>query len=273
MHATGFQILFLIFAVQFGSMLVGYPGGAAVGMTPKQVELFTQALPFIFAGAFVLAIPPIRSECARFLSVPVQRSQWPEIAIATALKLAVPFGIVGVIAATAIFSGDAGTLSRITIETEPDLQLASVTTPTALFFTVVFSWLVGPILEEIFFRGFLYRAWERQWGWLPAMTLTSISFGLFHPHHIASSFFASVIFTCLLRRTGSLRASIYAHSVHNILAFWPLFGHLVFAVRPGEPMAWSTWTVDIACFIAITIGVPLYLFLARRPHEASLARS
>ncbi len=88
-----------------------------------------------------------------------------------------------------------------------------------------------------------------------------------------SSFLGSLIYIAILRRTGSLRACIAVHCAFNVLVSWPLFGHLLFARRPGDPLSPQTWSIEIACFVITAIGLPLYLFLARKPYGAQPAHS
>jgi membrane protease YdiL (CAAX protease family) len=273
MGATGFQILFLYFAALFGAMLAGRHASSALALPPEYFDALCQVITFVIAGLALLLVPALRRQSLALLASPVPRPRWAEVAFATLLKLAVPFGLVGALALPAILGPDAGALSRIPVQPDPERQLAFELRPVMLAHTVIFVCIVGPLLEEIYFRGFLYRAWERQCGWLPAALLTSAAFAIGHPSHIVSSFLASLIFIGLCRRTGSLRAAIYAHGGYNLLVFWPLFGHLVFAPRPGDPLAWSTWSVEIASLLVIALGVPLYLFLARKPFEASTSPS
>ena len=267
MQATGFQILFLIFVVQFASMLLSRWAEGVLALSPIQSDHLLQALPFLFAILLLGGIPALRRRAAEMLANPVPKGFGREIAVATGLNLAIPFGLVGATALTAFALNDAGVLARIPIHPDPDGRMASSVAPLTLAFTVIISWLLGPILEEIFFRGFLYQAWEKQWGWMPATLLTSIAFGLGHPTHLMSSFLASVVFISIMRRGNSLRAAIYVHSAYNILVFWPLFGHRIFSVRAGDQTDWTTWSVEIACFAVILVAIPAYLFLARRPCE------
>ena len=273
MTATGFQLLFLYFAGTFGVMLVSRYGAQSIGLPAQYLDTLLNAMTFVIAGVVLVAVPAMRRAAILMLANPVPVGRRKEVALAALLKLAVPFGLVGAVALQAIVSGDESVLSRVTLSADPEEQLAFTLRPVILAFEVCFAWLLGPLLEEIYFRGFLYQAWERQWGWIPAATLTSVAFGLGHPSHIVSSILASFIFIAVLRRTGTLRASFYAHSAYNVLVFWPLFGHLVYAVRPGDPLAWSTWSVEIACLFLMVVSIPLYLFLARKPLASPTAAS
>lgn len=265
MHATGFQICFLYFAAIFGAMLASSYMINAFALPKEYLDPVGQAMTFAIAGLVLVLVPGLRARAIAFLGAPVPRTHRIELALATALKVAVPFGLVGAVALQAILTNDAGVLARIPLQSDPEGQSAFTLRPAMLVLGVGLGWFLGPLLEEIYFRGFLYQAWERQWGWVPATLLTSLAFGIGHPSHIVSSFFGSIIFICILRRTGSLRASFYIHSAFNILVFWPFLGHMLFIARRGEPLAWSTWWAEIAGFVVMVIGIPLYIFLARKP--------
>jgi membrane protease YdiL (CAAX protease family) len=136
---------------------------------------------------------------------------------------------------------------------------------------VLISWFIGPIVEELVFRGLLYRAWERQWGWIPSLFLTSACFGLFHLHNFTATFLASVVLICLLRRTGTLRATILAHMAVNILVSWPLLGQVLLTLEGREISRMSTWSVELASLVFVSIALPAYLVMSRTDaREAAL---
>ena len=90
--------------------------------------------------------------------------------------------------------------------------------PYLLFFTLFVAG-AGPIIEEIFFRGFTYKAFRQQLGIPGAMVLTSVIFAAFHMN-LAAFFpiFLLGLFLCYLyEETGSLVPSMTAHMLHNLL--------------------------------------------------------
>lgn len=269
MGATGFQILFLYFAALFGAMLASRWLCGAMALPDAHFEPISQAVTFILAGAVLVVVAPMRRAAIAFLSVPVPKPQWREVTLVTMLKLALPFGIFGSLALYGIATGNADVAIRRSVASDPAKEWAIAMLPAMFAYNVVFAWLIGPLLEEIYFRGFLYRAWERQWGWVPATLLTSLAFGAAHPGKVTLTFMGSLVYIALLRRTGSLRACIYAHCTYNVLVSWPLLGHLMLARRDGDPLAWSTWWLEIACLFAAAGLVPRYLFLARKPLVAA----
>ena len=52
--------------------------------------------------------------------------------------------------------------------------------PSDAYLMVAFAVTFGPLMEELFFRGFLYPVLERWTGAIPAVLLTALPFGLIH---------------------------------------------------------------------------------------------
>ncbi len=86
------------------------------------------------------------------------------------------------------------------------------------FFTF-FVAIVGPVIEEIFFRGFAYTAARRRFGPLAAMVLTAFVFSAMHLSLIAfvPIFFLGIFLATLYEKTGSLVPSMTAHVLHNLI--------------------------------------------------------
>jgi hypothetical protein len=98
---------------------------------------------------------------------------------------------------------------------------------------------------------------------MPSLILTSACFGLFHPHNIVSAFLGSVVYICVLRRTGTLRASILVHMAFNVLISWPLLGQVLLTLEGREINRMSTWGVELASLVFVSIALPAYLAMSR----------
>jgi hypothetical protein len=84
----------------------------------------------------------------------------------------------------------------------------------------VYVWLVGPICEEIIFRGLLWGAIERQqWGRGAPFALSTGIFAVSHlePMRTALLLVIALPIGLARMRTGRLPASIVAHQVNNFL--------------------------------------------------------
>ncbi len=85
---------------------------------------------------------------------------------------------------------------------------------------------IGPVIEEVFFRGFLYSAFKKNWGVLPALFLSSVLFSIVHLQ--LYSFVPLMIIGWLLayifEKTKSLFPAIFLHGVYNLILILILLG-------------------------------------------------
>lgn len=105
---------------------------------------------------------------------------------------------------------------------EPPMQpvleifLEEKKTPLIMYLTILVS-LFGPIAEEIFFRGFMYRAIKDRWGFKTALFSSSALFALLHAS--VAGFLPIMILGMLLaylfEKTGTIVASCAVHILHN----------------------------------------------------------
>ena len=265
-QASGLQVAFLA----FGVMLLAVPLAGVVvreaGLEGAFLVLAEKGAHFFLASILIVAIPPIRRAVAEMLGNRIPPSMRLEVLAIGLLKLATGFGVVAALALWYIARDGAAWINAMTRDV--DRLLANAYTPPALVLLALSSTL-GPIIEEIVFRGFLYRAFERQWGWVVSLVATSALFGVFHPN-FWSAFTASVILICLLRRTGSLRAPILVHMTYNFLLWPPLLGQYVLpkgATLTDPP----SWIVHGACLALAMVAVPVYVYMSReRPVAPTL---
>jgi uncharacterized protein len=86
-------------------------------------------------------------------------------------------------------------------------------------------WVAGvvlaPVAEEIFFRGYVFRAMSARKGYARGLVYSSVLFGLMH--FDLAAFLPLAVGAMLLavsyRRTGSLWTPIVAHALNNAFAF------------------------------------------------------
>ena len=104
--------------------------------------------------------------------------------------------------------------------------------PTALFFhdtalvgnavVLVSILLVAPVAEEIFFRGFMYPAFQKSFGVTPAVICTTILFTLVHGpqmkwdiHGLSIIFISGIFLTLARARTGQTAYAMALHALYN----------------------------------------------------------
>jgi len=96
----------------------------------------------------------------------------------------------------------------------------------AIALAVLGASVVAPVVEEVIFRGVLYLPARRAMGAVPAAALVSVVFALAHGYvwGLPQLFVLSLIFVALFERTGTLLASMAAHSAFNtfhiVLLLW-----------------------------------------------------
>jgi uncharacterized protein len=108
-------------------------------------------------------------------------------------------------------------------------------TPSDAYLTVAFAVTVGPLMEELFFRGFLYPVIARRLGAVWGILLTALPFGLIHFFQYGRSwgavliiFLVGVVLTTVRAATKSVASSFLAHVGYNgtlmVLAAWATDG-------------------------------------------------
>lgn len=94
--------------------------------------------------------------------------------------------------------------------------------PLDAYLVAVFAVTLGPLMEELFFRGFLYPVVARRLGVSGGILLTAIPFGLTHFFQYGSSwgavliiFLVGVVLTAVRAMTKSVASSFLAHVGYN----------------------------------------------------------
>jgi membrane protease YdiL (CAAX protease family) len=140
------------------------------------------------------------------LKRPEQTPWWFSWALA-AFALIIANGYVGVLALAGIDSG-ASTPEQVFDNAGP--------------FIVVFvgAVLMAPVMEEVFFRGFIFGGLWRRQGWIQAGVASSLLFGFAHLAPIFVPPFAAIgfLFAWSYRRTGSLVPGMFAHGITNAVS-------------------------------------------------------
>lgn len=87
-----------------------------------------------------------------------------------------------------------------------------------LTYTTLFAAIAGPVVEELFFRGFMYGALRKYIGIFWATMVTAVLFSALHTNVVG--FFPIMILGIALayiyEKTGTLVSSITLHTIHNL---------------------------------------------------------
>lgn len=115
--------------------------------------------------------------------------------------------------ALAFLAGDATTPLEDSIRTNADLWAL-----------VIFAVVVTPVVEEWFFRGFLYQAVSLIFGEWGAVIIIGLLFGLFHapqyasvPAALAAVTLMGLVITWMRKVGGGLIPCVVFHAVYNIV--------------------------------------------------------
>ncbi|MDD5437125.1 MAG: CPBP family intramembrane metalloprotease [Candidatus Omnitrophica bacterium] len=89
--------------------------------------------------------------------------------------------------------------------------------PVFLIYTSVFAAIAGPIVEELFFRGFMYTAVKKHVGIFWAAVISAAFFAGLHAHPVGflPIMVLGILLAYLYEKTGTLVSSITVHMIHN----------------------------------------------------------
>jgi uncharacterized protein len=94
--------------------------------------------------------------------------------------------------------------------------------PFDAYLTAIFAVTLGPLMEELFFRGFLYPVLARRLGVFWGIVLTSLGFGLIHAVQYGYAwgavlviFMVGIVLTSVRAVTKSVASSFLAHIGYN----------------------------------------------------------
>ncbi|QTA81785.1 CPBP intramembrane metalloprotease family protein [Desulfonema limicola] len=101
------------------------------------------------------------------------------------------------------------------------LKMLHIRLPEDTFECIVFfivGGFIGPVAEEIFFRGILY-GFFRKWGVFPALGLSSLFFVLLHSSFGLTQVVGSIVFALAYEIEGKLMVPVVIHVTGNTALF------------------------------------------------------
>lgn len=126
--------------------------------------------------------------------------------------------------------------------------------------TFINAVIIGPILEELFFRGILLNRLKR-FSVNKRLIISSIIFGMVHLEWALVIAIIGYFLGYVYLKTRSLVTPIILHSAINLFVF------LVMYYESGEKMIYSIGQIRSECFysfLAFLIVLPIYIFLFKR---------
>jgi membrane protease YdiL (CAAX protease family) len=129
---------------------------------------------------------------------------------------------------TAIAVAFIGVLIQVPVTENPLTKLLK--DPSSVVPIAIFGVTIGPLFEELIFRGFLQPLLARGAGAVAGIILANIPFGILHYweygkswRHVVVIMIAGMAFGCMRQITGSTRASTLMHAAYNGLFFFAMF--------------------------------------------------
>ena len=94
--------------------------------------------------------------------------------------------------------------------------------PSTVILIAVFALTLGPLMEELFFRGFLYPVLARRWGAAVGIAVSALGFGLMHAAQYGYSwasvfliFLVGVVLGIVRATKNSVAAGVLVHAGYN----------------------------------------------------------
>lgn len=118
------------------------------------------------------------------------------------------------------------------LQSEELIQLLSkLPSPDSFIFTGV---ILAPIVEETFFRGFLFAGFRQGYGWKKAALLSSAFFAACHlqPAALIPTFLIGYIFSYLYHKSNSIFPGMILHFLVNAFGFFTI----LLLTRSGIPI-------------------------------------
>ncbi len=101
---------------------------------------------------------------------------------------------------------------------------------TGAYMMAIFGVSFAPLVEELFFRGFMYAALARRLGVMAAVLITAALFALIHTSQLANAwapllllFFVGIVLTAVRARTRSIATTFLIHIGYNGTLFALLY--------------------------------------------------
>ena len=210
------------YAAQF---IVGVPMlvilGADTLKTPLAATIFSAlvyTLSFIFLLFTLKHIKPLKD--------PVTRNELglKDLITFSDIGLAIA-GFFGYLAFSAILTALFSVFPWFNLNEAQPLLYSTLISPSGKILAAIALVVVGPILEEVIYRGLIYGKLRKKHSLITSILIVSILFGFLHGQwNVGVDVFTLSVVACLMRETtGTIYAGILLHVIKNTIAFYFLF--------------------------------------------------
>ena len=87
--------------------------------------------------------------------------------------------------------------------------------------------LVGPLYEEVFFRGVLYQTLRTKFSWVLSVLLCTVVFALLHdpPAQMMGALLLSLVVCYVMEKRGSITECFAIHAIYNFFVLIERIGY------------------------------------------------
>lgn len=125
---------------------------------------------------------------------------------------------------------------------------------------VIRAVIVTPVVEELVFRGLVFRRMKEYTSFWPAAIISSLLFGLYHMNLVQGiyAFLFGIILCLLYERYGHLAAAIVIHFGANLLSVILQYANISYP---------ALWVYIVVMVAAVIVSVAIYRFLIKKPEN------
>lgn len=118
-----------------------------------------------------------------------------------------------------------GILMLLGVETQGEEILQIFTNLDSAVWFVLVGVIFAPIVEEIFFRGFLFQGFRQKYGWVKGGLLSAAVFAIGHldPAALIPTFILGLLLAYMYHRSNSVWPGIILHFLVNAFGFCSLY--------------------------------------------------
>ncbi|HEY5730897.1 MAG TPA: type II CAAX endopeptidase family protein [Anaerolineales bacterium] len=118
-----------------------------------------------------------------------------------------------------------GLLFLLGVETQGEEILGLFDALDSPIWFVIVGVIFAPIVEEIFFRGFLFQGFRQKYGWVKGALISSAIFGVAHldPVALIPTFILGLVLAYVYHRSNSVWISVILHMLVNGFGFCSLY--------------------------------------------------
>lgn len=197
------------------------------------------ANPTLTASILVAALEGVALTGAVALGMLRKRLSWKEVGLQPISRewilLSVALGIIATVLAAVVGAVIAALLGLEGENPQLPFLAPGGFSVGGLIGMTLLAGFVAPFAEELLFRGVLYRWIRDRWGYIPALLLSSLLFGIAHvdPLVAVTAFVAGLVLAWSYERSGSLWTPVLVHVVYNAPKIVLIYLLLFFGVDLG----------------------------------------